>query len=381
MADAVNIDHTWPFGKRYSLDISSRFSDVDGAANGERLDFTISGLPDGLTYDAATGTISGTPSDIGKFVITLTASDAAGTSITRQFSLEVLAPPQAPTTPPVAEAPMPQAPTPIDTTPVTNDTTPLPTGTLGSGLQGDPVQDSGYMPSGEPMAEPAQPAPNSQNGNVEGMASDAAPAEGRTEGATGTERILLVEGETRVSEVVSPDGRVTSVRASVQVEVDNNGQVVFNDIQREAFSIVGLSVASISSDGGRLSVSIADAARDQDQQTYAGELDNGEPLPPWIKVNETTGEITIENPPPDVNEITVRVKAIGTDGKVRMLDIALKLSDLLEGGQQNPPDGEQPDSGGSAQPVAFVPLAEQVAAEIAARDGYGERLIALLEAA
>ena len=64
-----------------------------------------------------------------------------------------------------------------------------------------------------------------------------------------------------------------------------------------------------------------------------------------------------------------------------MLDTALKLSDLLEGGQQNPPDGEQPDSGGSAQPVAFVPLAEQVAAEIASRDGYGERLIALLEAA
>lgn len=381
VADAVNIDHTWPFGKRYSLDISSRFSDVDGAANGERLDFTISGLPDGLTYDAATGTISGTPSDIGKFVITLTARDAAGASIIRQFTLEVLAPPQAPATPPVAEAPMPQAPTSIDTTPVTNDTTPLPTGTLGSGLQGDPVQDSGYMPSGEPIAEPAQTAPDSQNGNVEGMAPDATPAEGRTEGATGTERILLVEGETRVSEVVSPDGRVTSVRASVQVEVDNNGQVVFNDIQREAFSIVGLSVASISSDGGRLSVSIADAARDQDQQTYAGELDNGEPLPPWIKVNETTGEITIENPPPGVNEITVRVKAIGTDGKVRMLDTALKLSDLLEGGQQNPPDGEQPDSGGSAQPVAFVPLAEQVAAEIAARDGYGERLIALLEAA
>lgn len=104
-------------------------------------------------------------------------------------------------------------------------------------------------------------------------------------------------------------------------------------------------------------------------------------MPPWIKVNETTGEITIENPPPDVNEITVRVKAIGTDGKVRMLDTALKLSDLLEGGQQNPPDGEQPDSGGSAQPIVFVPLAEQVAAEIAARDGYGERLIALLEAA
>ena len=47
-----------------------------------------------------------------------------------------------------------------------------------------------------------------------------------------------------------------------------------------------------------------------------------------------------------------------------MLDTALKLSDLLEGGQQNPPDGEQPDSGGSAQPVAFVPLAEQVARDL-----------------
>ena len=375
VADAVSIDHTWPFGKMYALDISSRFSDVDSADNGEDLDFSITGLPDGLTYNAATGMISGTPSDIGAFSIIMTASDRAGASVTRQFILEVLAPPQAPAAPPVADAPPPASPPPLDTTLVTSDTTPLPTGTMNAGVQNDPVQDAGYLPS---ETAPAEAGNTEAPGNGNGLAPLAEPNEGRSTDGTAAERILIAEGNTRVSETVNPDGRVTSVRASVQVEVDTSGQVVFSDVQKEAFNIVGLSVASISSDAGGLSVSIADAARGQDTQVYTGELGNGEQLPEWIKVNETTGEITISNPPPNVDEVTIRVKAISSDGSVRMLDTELNLDELLK---RKEPKEVQPDSADASRPTGFVPLAEQVAAELTFRDNYGERLIALLEAA
>ncbi len=192
-----------------------------------------------------------------------------------------------------------------------------------------------------------------------------------------TERVLVAEGNTRVSEVVTPDGQVTSVRASVQVEVNASGQVVFNDIQKQAFAIAGLGIGSISTGDGQARVSIADTGRGQDAPSYSAELGSGERLPAWIFVNSITGELTVRNPPAGIDVIIIRVKAAGSDGKVRMLEMELNLSDLLKR-----PGADQPPVIVDAVPsLSFVPLADQVAAEISMRDGYGQRLMALLEAA
>lgn len=377
VADAVVIDQTWPFGKPFELDISQRFSDRDAAASGEDLDFTLTGLPAGLSYNADTGVISGIPTGIGKFTITMTATDRQGTSITREFLLEVLAPPQPPATVPVTDAPPPPSAPTLDPTPVTVDTTPLPTGTIQTGTSVDPVQEVGYLSPSEPIAEPAPGGGTSSNAGNTGTDSPPTQGDSNASDGTGVERVLIAEGNTRVSEVVSPDGRVTSVRASVQVQVGTDGQVVFNDVQKQAFSIVGLSVASISSGDNGLRVSIADAARGQDTQTYTGELGNGENLPAWISVDQTTGDITIGTPPPGIEDVTVRVKAVGSDGKMRILEIELRLADLLK--RQTLQQLEQAPTE-SLQPTGFVPLAEQVAAAVATEDGYGDRLVALLTA-
>ncbi|MDD3674330.1 DUF4347 domain-containing protein [Thauera propionica] len=383
VADMVVIDQILQFGDLYAFDISQHFSDRDAAASGEGLDFTLTGLPAGLTYSSETGVISGTPTGVGKFTITMAAADRHGASVTRQFVLHVLPPAQSPLEPPAAPSPLPpsgssQSPQAVDTTVVTNEATPLPTGTVGTGFYSSTLQEAGFLAPSKPDGGHFQAGNGTSAADDTRLGSFSEPGDARSAGNSGTERILVAEGNTRVSEVVSPDGRVTSVRASIQVEVAANGQVVFNDVQKQAFGIVGLSVSSISSGDNGLSVSIADAARGQDTQFYTGELGNGESLPDWITVDQTTGEITIGNPPPGIDAVTVRVKAIGSDGKVRMLDIELKLSDLLK---RKSLQDLQPDSTETLEPVGFVPLTDQVAAEVASSDGYGERLIALLEAA
>lgn len=387
VAESFNVpDQIWPFGKAYRLDISAPFSDVDSAANGEAFNFSISGLPSGLSYDPNTGVISGSPSGIGTFTVVITASDREGASISRQFVLEILPPaqqdsPQAPL-PPVAPAPTDGGTsglgTPTDNTFVNGDNNPFPTGTITTDFGGNLGNETGYLSGESAFTDPGALPPANQNASGDGAQGAAGPAPEQPSGSdtNASERLVLAEGETRVTEYVNPEGKVTSVRATVQVDVGANGQVVFSDAQKQAFDIVGLSISSIVGEQGAVSVKIADQARGTDTQFYAGELGNGESLPSWIRVNQNTGEITISNPPPELTEVTVRVKAIGSDGKVRILEVELELDKLLKRVSM---EDSEPTVRDTVKRVAFVPLSEQVTAQLADHDQYGDRLMAMLE--
>ncbi|WP_032594309.1 putative Ig domain-containing protein, partial [Staphylococcus epidermidis] len=46
--------------------------------SGQTVTNKVEGLPDGVTFDEATNTISGTPSEVGRYDITVTTTDESG---------------------------------------------------------------------------------------------------------------------------------------------------------------------------------------------------------------------------------------------------------------------------------------------------------------
>ncbi|MCG1862414.1 putative Ig domain-containing protein [Staphylococcus epidermidis] len=56
---------------------------------GQAVTNKVDGLPDGVTFDETTNTISGTPSEVGSYDITVTTTDESGNSETTTFTIEV----------------------------------------------------------------------------------------------------------------------------------------------------------------------------------------------------------------------------------------------------------------------------------------------------
>ncbi|MCG2340105.1 putative Ig domain-containing protein, partial [Staphylococcus epidermidis] len=57
--------------------------------SGQTVTNKVEGLPDGVTFDEATNTISGTPSEVGSYDITVTTKDESGNSETTTFTINV----------------------------------------------------------------------------------------------------------------------------------------------------------------------------------------------------------------------------------------------------------------------------------------------------
>ncbi|MDH9444228.1 putative Ig domain-containing protein, partial [Staphylococcus epidermidis] len=58
--------------------------------SGQAVTNKVEGLPDGVTFDEATNTISGTPSEVGKYLITITTIDKDGNTATTTLTINVI---------------------------------------------------------------------------------------------------------------------------------------------------------------------------------------------------------------------------------------------------------------------------------------------------
>ncbi len=359
---------TVQMGEEYQLDISVLFDDKDSTLSRERTSLEIQGLPDGLVYDSVTGIISGAAQQSGIFNIILTATDAEGAFVQRTFELTVTAViTDDGNTSDKGDSSEPPAPE-NDTQSIDTGFTSMPTGLVSNGGSSDPTGDSGFMKGNTEGFV----AGGTGTGEAEGTAGDnGAPQQEQPSGDTGEERIVLSEAGALVTETRTADGRI-NLKASVDVVVTDSGEVIFSDAQKEAFGVVSLAVASINQTAdAELVIDIEDTSPNAASQVYSGTLGDGTRLPDWISLDPATGTVTINNAPVGQKEVIIRVQAIGADGQVRVLELKLDLEELLKKLKETQPDAE-PE-------VSFVPLSEQLEAELVARDQYGARLMALLQ--
>ncbi|TER63503.1 putative Ig domain-containing protein, partial [Staphylococcus epidermidis] len=57
--------------------------------SGQTVTNKVEGLPDGVTFDEATNTISGTPSEVGSYTVTVTTTDENGNATETTFTIDV----------------------------------------------------------------------------------------------------------------------------------------------------------------------------------------------------------------------------------------------------------------------------------------------------
>ncbi|WP_245624566.1 putative Ig domain-containing protein, partial [Belnapia moabensis] len=79
-------DQTGQVGEPLTITLPDNiFTDPDG----DELEITLTGLPPGLTFDAESGTITGTPTTAGSFALTLTATDGTNAPVSDTFNLDI----------------------------------------------------------------------------------------------------------------------------------------------------------------------------------------------------------------------------------------------------------------------------------------------------
>lgn len=89
-------------GESYSVSLDGWFNDAD-SRYGDTLSLSIAGLPEGLSYDAATQTIRGSSSALGDYRLTVTATDESGASVSTTLTLRVITQAEADNTAPVLQ--------------------------------------------------------------------------------------------------------------------------------------------------------------------------------------------------------------------------------------------------------------------------------------
>lgn len=325
-----NIDDKTPFGKDFTKETAYLFNDKDLT---NVFKFEAVNLPRGLVIDPSTGVISGNAKESGIFEITLIGRDSGNPSlsISRTFSLLVVAPPKPDTiivieTPKISE---------INTN--NNDITLNNYGGNDSNLG-----TLNYSASEGFVESVGQGFLNT--GTVDGNSSNDGANDNKNTNPTNS----------------ANDGKGV-IQANVDLNVLTNGQIVFNDTNKDSFSIVGITIEDIKVENNNIEIKVVDV--NLAQNFIVTQID-GTPLPAGLFFDPKTGSISGDIPE-GLEKLNISIKAISSDGTTRVLNLKLDLKELQNKNQA------------SSETQGFIGLKEQIAFENQKLDGYGSYVTGL----
>ncbi|MCI2956051.1 putative Ig domain-containing protein, partial [Staphylococcus caprae] len=214
--------------------------------SGQAVTNKVSGLPEGVSFDSATNTISGTPTKVGSYLITVTTTDAEGNATTTNFTIKVVD-----TTPPVVKSIANQTievNTAMDTITieasdnsgqaVTNKVSGLPDGVIYNS-QTNAISFAPRMHSSNLVKMKAMSIANNKTGTISGIPTKIGtyPITVTTTDAEGNETItqFIIKVVDTTAPVVTPiknqTKEINTILDPIKVEAtDNSGQSVTNKV-------------------------------------------------------------------------------------------------------------------------------------------------------
>ncbi|MGX0911478.1 putative Ig domain-containing protein, partial [Staphylococcus caprae] len=214
--------------------------------SGQAVTNKVSGLPEGVSFDSATNTITGTPTKVGSYPITITTTDAEGNATTTNFTIKVVD-----TTPPVVKSIANQTievNTAMDTITieasdnsgqaVTNKVSGLPDGVIYNS-QTNAISFAPRMHSSNLVKMKAMSIANNKTGTISGIPTKIGtyPITVTTTDAEGNETItqFIIKVVDTTAPVVTPiknqTKEINTILDPIKVEAtDNSGQSVTNKI-------------------------------------------------------------------------------------------------------------------------------------------------------
>ncbi|MDA8776717.1 cadherin-like domain-containing protein, partial [Alphaproteobacteria bacterium] len=230
-----------------------------------QLTYAIEGLPDGLTWNGV-DKITGTTSQAGRHLITITATDGGQLSNTKSFYINIMKPV-------IDRGEFPETPEPIERK-----------------FEKPEEKRAELNPHDLPpvMRVSADEGANRQINNQLNR-----PQMG------GRDALPLADDNAGL-------GYDSWMNAKTSSQLDISGNIRVIDLKVE---------------GREIAVQITDEASDR-AELFKGELADGSPLPSWVKVDKNTG-LTTADPPPGTQSFEMRVVAEDGGGNSRAIDLVL----------------------------------------------------------
>ena len=413
-------DTSLSFSQAYVQTTGELFTDVDPDGNWQ---YQATGLPTGLSINSSTGEIVGQAIQSGEFTVIVTATDAAGASNQVEYNLSV-APPPLPASDSAdiiegtgdvggpGESGDNARPTSaggnnggglgLDMTGGSgNPVVPMSgravldsasqggatllgiANDIGVGVMGLSGGDAGPAPNSASIASPSGIAGGSTVANTGGADGSASGGDGTVVNAEITTGSATQGGQSTANGEAGAG--VTDAPISVAVNVGEDGTVEVqadSEADIDAEGVAGLQVLSGDAEQ-RVIFRVEDGAR-LAETVYTGRIAGGDPLPPGLSVDRSTGDLVGELPPGE--SLVIEVIAQDPDGTERRIQVRIG-EDASQSGR-----GEQMDGGPDTESVStdgeigysveldhgLLAFTRQIEALAERESSYGDRLVAAL---